>query len=232
MTGWLTSAVARPPHALKLGWEINTMRRLLLGAAASAALFAAGAANAAINVSLWLDQSAVAHDATFANVAALGAADATLTLPLLDFSTGNSDATSIDTFLGSSIGGTVGSHALDNTVFLFTGHLFLNAGNNSFVVPHDDGLQLNIDGIGLVVDQPGPTGEVDTPFNVDGGATGGVHNFQMVYGECCDGPAVIRFRVNDAPVTSGVPEPATWGLMLTGFGAAGAMMRRRRSAIA
>jgi len=30
----------------------------------------------------------------------------------------------------------------------------------------------------------------------------------------------------------GVPEPATWAMMLTGFGAAGAMMRRRRAAFA
>ena len=30
----------------------------------------------------------------------------------------------------------------------------------------------------------------------------------------------------------GVPEPATWGLMIAGFGAAGAMLRRRRTAFA
>lgn len=31
------------------------------------------------------------------------------------------------------------------------------------------------------------------------------------------------------PPTGGVPEPATWGLMILGFGGAGAMLRRRRS---
>jgi hypothetical protein len=208
------------------------MRRLLLGLVASTALFTAGAASAALNVSVWVDQQFTAEHATFANVAALGAADATTTLPFLDFDTNNSSVTTIDQFLGSSIGGLIGNHALNNSVFLFTGSLFLNAGNNAFVVPHDDGLQLNIDGIGLVVDEPGPTGEVDTPFNVDGGPSGGNHNFQVVYGECCGGPAVIRFIVNDAHVTGGAPEPATWGLMLLGFGSAGAMLRRRRTAIA
>jgi len=208
------------------------MRRLIVGLAASAALFAAGAANAAINVSVWVDQQATAENATFANVAALGAADASASVPFLDFDTTNSTVTTIDQFLGTSIGGLIGNHALNNSVFLFTGALHLNAGSNAFVVPHDDGLQLNIDGIGLVVDEPGPTGEVDTPFNVDGGPTGGNHTFQLVYGECCGGPAVIRFTINEAQVTGSVPEPATWTMMIMGFGAAGALLRRRRTAIA
>ena len=33
-------------------------------------------------------------------------------------------------------------------------------------------------------------------------------------------------------VNTGVPEPATWGLMILGFGAAGATLRRRRQALA
>lgn len=34
--------------------------------------------------------------------------------------------------------------------------------------------------------------------------------------------------VLDAPVVSGVPEPTTWALMITGFGLAGTALRRRR----
>jgi hypothetical protein len=34
------------------------------------------------------------------------------------------------------------------------------------------------------------------------------------------------------PTEGGVPEPATWGLMLSGFGLAGAALRRRRAALA
>jgi hypothetical protein len=187
----------------------------------------AGAAQASITAMVWVDEPGVAGNATFANVAGLGAPDATTTLPQLDFSTGNSAATTIDEFLGSSIGGAIGGHTLNNSVFDFTGSLFLNAGNNSFVVPHDDGLQLSIDGIGLVVDQPGPTSPVDTPFNVNA-PTAGTYNFHMVYGECCAGPAVIAFQVNDAPVTGGVPEPATWAMMIFGMAGVGLVMRRRR----
>ncbi len=33
-------------------------------------------------------------------------------------------------------------------------------------------------------------------------------------------------------VTGGVPEPATWAMMILGFGAAGSVLRRRRAAVA
>lgn len=38
--------------------------------------------------------------------------------------------------------------------------------------------------------------------------------------------------IDRAYITSAVPEPATWGLMITGFGLAGAALRRRRRALA
>lgn len=43
--------------------------------------------------------------------------------------------------------------------------------------------------------------------------------------ECCYGAAIDNVSV-------GVPEPATWALMILGFGSAGAMLRRRRTAVA
>jgi hypothetical protein len=36
-----------------------------------------------------------------------------------------------------------------------------------------------------------------------------------------------RFGIDNVSVT-GVPEPASWALMILGFGAGGAMLRRRR----
>ncbi|MBL8554343.1 MAG: PEP-CTERM sorting domain-containing protein [Phenylobacterium sp.] len=56
-----------------------------------------------------------------------------------------------------------------------------------------------------------------------------------------NGIAAFRISGNDtfgvaeiriAPEGAGVPEPSTWALMIAGFGAAGAMLRRRRSALA
>jgi len=40
------------------------------------------------------------------------------------------------------------------------------------------------------------------------------------------------FEISDFGASTVVPEPATWALMITGFGAAGAMLRRRRAVTA
>jgi hypothetical protein len=49
-----------------------------------------------------------------------------------------------------------------------------------------------------------------------------------------DGDWLVNNRFNDplAAPTSGVPEPASWALMIAGFGLAGALLRRRRIAAA
>jgi hypothetical protein len=114
---------------------------------------------------------------------------------------------------------------LDNTVFLFTGSTYLAAGANSFSILHDDGIELSIDGIGTVVSDAGPTAATESPFTVMA-PTAGFYNFELGYGECCGGPATVEFTVNGAP--AGVPEPATWAMMLLGFGGLGVAMRNSR----
>ena len=193
---------------------------------AASALVLASTANAAVSVQIWVDEPAAGANATLAQAAALGTPDGTTTTSAINFDSSN--GYTVGGFLNSPSGldPSVFNHNLNNTYMFFTGQISLNAGANTFVVSHDDGLQLNIDGIGLVVDKPGPTAPVNTPFTVNSPSTG-LFNFQMSYGECCGPPARLVFIINDRPV-GGIPEPATWALMLGGFGLAGAAVRQRR----
>ncbi|HXP61793.1 MAG TPA: hypothetical protein VN829_14965, partial [Dongiaceae bacterium] len=120
---------------------------------------------------------------------------------------------------------------LDNTYFYFTGSLFLNAGANSFVVGHDDGLELHIDGIvgtanvdGSVVYAPGPTALDTTPFNVTA-PHAGTYTFELSYGECCSAPASLVWEINQKVV--GAPDAAST-LSLLGIGLSGLAAMARR----
>jgi hypothetical protein len=114
----------------------------------------------------------------------------------------------------------------NNIEVIISGTLFLNAGNNSFEVAHDDGVVLTVSGIGTVVNAPGPTGEVTTPFNVFNPGAAGTFNFLLNYAECCGAPADLIFEVNNAPITS-TPEPSSIALFGTGLLAAAGIARRR-----
>ena len=60
----------------------------------------------------------------------------------------------------------------------------------------------------------------------------GTDNFEDFTGDFRDGHwAFDVLNVESAAVVA-VPEPATWAIMIMGFGAAGAVLRRRRSALA
>ncbi len=126
------------------------------------------------------------------------------------------------TFFGATAGFNPNGSA-DNIGIEFTGSTFLNAGNNSFVVPHDDGLTLTISGV-TVLFAPGPTSPEDTPFNVTV-ATSGYYTFDLHYTECCGAPAVLGFEVNGANVAT--PEPGSIALLGTGLlGLAGTIRRK------
>jgi hypothetical protein len=209
------------------------MRKLLLAAGAAAVLMvAAGAANAGVTSgSVWLGDGS-----GDASVIPGGTPDATFTTSAIDYQSDVGGYT-----VGGFVNDPTGTHFnhpavagddLNNTHFQFVGTVGLLAGDNKFDVIHDDGLILTIFGIGLVVNEPGPTPPVDFPFTVHNPGPAGNFAFQLDYNECCGPPATLIWKINDVVVTGGVPEPATWAMMIMGFFGLGAAARARKALVA
>ncbi len=103
----------------------------------------------------------------------------------------------------------------DNSFVTITGLIYLNSGANSFVVAHDDGISIYIDGIGSAIDQPGPTAEDFSPFTVTAPSAGD-YTFSLNYTECCGPPADLVWEI-DQKVVGGAPDAAS-GLLLLSLG--------------
>ncbi|MGZ3377936.1 MAG: PEPxxWA-CTERM sorting domain-containing protein [Phenylobacterium sp.] len=96
-------------------------------------------------------------------------------------------------------------------------------GSYLFTLGSDDGAYLYVDG-GLVLNDGGIHG-LTTVSGLKNLSTG-YHSVEIEYGNlyCCG--AVLDLSVASAP------EPATWALMIGGFGLAGGALRRRRATVA
>ena len=192
-------------------------------------------ASASIIATIYLDVPDPGNSADPANEGS-GLASAQFAPTAINFQTDNSDGTTIGDWLGNptfsnEMNGFDPSHLTDNSELVITGQTYLNAGSNSFVVAHDDGVVLTFadPSIGTVVDQPGPTAEVFTPFDVTA-ATAGFYDFTLYYTECCGGPADLVWQINGGPVGNNVPEPLTLSLFGAGLAGLGAMRRRNKAA--
>ncbi len=89
---------------------------------------------------------------------------------------------------------------------------------------HDDGLTLIIGGIDVGFN-PGPTAPVGSLATYTGPS--GNFPFELVYGECCAGPAALQVDLPFSNVS--VPEPATVVLLAVGLAGLGFARRKRGS---
>lgn len=109
-----------------------------------------------------------------------------------------------------NVAGTLGS-LMDNgtygTLLEFTGFVTVTNGQQ-FTVTHDDGLTLIIGGNDLGFN-PGPTAPSTSTETYTGPS--GNFAFQLVYAECCGGPAVLQVDLPFSNIPA--PEPATLALL-------------------
>jgi hypothetical protein len=229
---------------------IISLRSLSLAACALVLLAAAPLVHAAtISGSVW-------EGGTTSSVPALGSSIYGTT-PTATFNLTNASATalinfrsnddlSLTAFLTTGVGNVANgdtllftsgaSHATDginNDLFEFQGTTTLTAGTYSF--SHDDGMLLYL-GSSLVVNVPGPTSAVSTPFvvcTVSGSgcdAVAGTYSYTLLYAEVSGAPAQLTASLPLVTTTGAVPEPSTFIMLGTGLvGAAGTLRRRFRS---
>ena len=212
-------------------YTANIIRVALIFPSALAAS-AVQATSTIISGSLWHVPEAISQNAIPSNVPA--------TTPDVTFSVNspfNFSGTSatVSAWLASSAAfniteNTAGTLAslMDNssqgTLVEFTGFVSVTNGQ-TFTVTHDDGLTLIIGGIDLGFN-PGPTAPITTLITYTGPS--GNFPFELVYGECCGGPAVLQV---DLPLNP-IPEPETYAMLLAGLGILGFMARRRKETAA
>ncbi len=102
-------------------------------------------------------------------------------------------------------------------------------GTVTFTLGSDDDTFLYVDGT-LVTQNPGVHG-VTTATSTSGLLTAGTHQLTLFYADRENTGAFLSID-SSATITPTVPEPASWALMLVGFGGLGGLLRRRAVRVA
>ncbi len=143
-------------------------------------------------------------------VSATGTGTLPLPLPLQNmFAPNATGSDNVNFFLTAILSGT------------FTGH-----GATSLTVSSDDDAFVYLDG--LYVGGIGGVHGTSTAV-LDLGNLGGNHNLKVFYADRARVDAKLALTgIGLDDLGPGVPEPATWAMMIIGFGAAGTVLRRRK----
>jgi hypothetical protein len=106
---------------------------------------------------------------------------------------------------------------------LFVGNVSVTS-PDPFTIAHDDGATFIVNGQ-TVVNAPGPTSPATTSGTYTGPADGNAP-FELIYTECCGGPAVLQVSLL-APQNAPVPEPGS--VILFSAALLGVVALRRKS---
>jgi hypothetical protein len=93
-------------------------------------------------------------------------------------------------------------------------------GGQTLTITHDDGVSVYLNGSSTAIGGfvAGPTNAITESVVLPSGTT----SYTIAYGRENGSPSVLKLSLSGA-----VPEPATWAMMITGFGMIGFGMRRR-----
>ena len=206
---------------------------LRIGVLSALAVATCGIAQAdVISGELWHVSEAISQNAILANVPGT---PADVTFDVNSPMNFNAPNTTVGAWLASGSAsnivettpGTLAS-LMDNfsqgTLIQFTGFVSVTNGQQ-FTVTHDDGLTLIIGGLDLGFN-PGPTAPTTTSATYTGPS--GNFPFQLVYGECCGGSAVLQVALPFSNTTE-VPEPSSLLLLGTGLLGFGRLVKSKFS---
>ena len=186
----------------------------LLLAIASVSLIAVNS-EATITGAVYLNQPANANSGLISSIP-VTSADAEFYTTYIDYTTNGTNG-SINQFLDNPTFFNTNAafdlvynslNSMQSTLLVFTGQMYLEAGDNNFTVAHDDGFELSVPGASFDLQQGGPFALTFTPYTITVAASG-LYDFTLSYYEAWGNPGIISATINGQPIDGQVPEPTT-----------------------